>query len=225
MSGPEGSIHPIYFVADESGSMASNINQLNDGLRSLLDAMQVEGMAASKVRFCVMGFDDVARTHLELADFRKLEVMPTLGAYNSRSFAAIFRELKNRIPGDVQELKDQNYLVNRPTVFFLTDGYPYVGDDWQAAHAQLVDPEFKPHPNILAFGIGAADAAMIQAIATKPDYAFIAAAGMDTGAALKNFMIALTSSVIKTGQGMAGGGADVQFEKPDGFLSIVMDTL
>ena len=225
MSGPEGSILPIYFVADESGSMASNINQLNDGLRSLLDAMQVEGMAASKVRFCVMGFDDVARTHLELADFRDLEVRPTLGAYNSTSFAAIFRELKNRIPGDVQKLKDQNYIVNRPAVFFLTDGYPNQGDGWEAAHAQLVDPEFKPHPNILAFGIGAADAATIQAIATKPDYAFIAAAGMDTGAALKNFMIALTSSVIKTGQGMAGGGADVQFEKPDGFLSIVMDTL
>ena len=225
MSEPEGTILPIYFVADESVSMASNINQLNDGLRSLLDAMQVEGMAASKVRFCVMGFDDVARTHLELADFRELEVMPTLGAYNSTSFAAIFRELKNRIPGDVQKLKDQNYIVNRPAVFFLTDGYPNQGDGWEAAHAQLVDPEFKPHPNILAFGIGAADAATIQAIATKPDYAFIAAAGMDTGAALKNFMIALTSSVIKTGQGMAGGGADVQFEKPDGFLSIVMDTL
>ena len=223
MSGPEGSILPIYFVADESGSMASNINQLNDGLNSLLDAMQAEGMAASKVRFCVMGFDDVARTHLELADFRNLEVMPTLGAYNSTSFAAIFRELKNRIPGDVQELKDQNYIVNRPVVFFLTDGYPNPGDGWQSAHAQLVDPEFKPHPNILAFGIGAADAATIQAVATKPDYAFIAAAGMDTGAALKNFMIALTASVIKSGQVMAGGGADLQFEKPDGFLSIALD--
>ena len=225
MSGPEGSILPIYFVADESVSMASNINQLNDGLRSLLDAMQVEGMAASKVRFCVMGFDDVARTHLELADFRELEVMPTLGAYNSTSFAAIFRELKNRIPGDVQKLKDQNYIVNRPAVFFLTDGYPNQGDGWEAAHAQLVDPEFKPHPNILAFGIGAADAATIQAIATKPDYAFIAAAGMDTGAALKNFMIALTAWVIKPGQVMEGGGAGWQFEKPDGFLSIVMDEL
>ena len=37
---PRGTILPVYFVADESASMAPHIGELNDGLLSLQDALQ-----------------------------------------------------------------------------------------------------------------------------------------------------------------------------------------
>jgi len=220
MAEAEATILPIYFVADESGSMMTNVNQMNQGLTSLLDAMQGEAMAASKVRFSIIGFHDLATCHLPLADFRQLEGMPTLGAYGSTSFASAFQDLQSRIPADVKALKDQGYLVNRPAVFFLTDGYPNGGDGWEQLHADLVDPGFKARPNILAFGIGAADPTNIRAIATKPEFAFIADSSMDTGAALTKFMVALTQSIIKSGHASSDGQAGFQLEEPEGFISL-----
>src|SRR5271156_31162 len=120
MEGPKATILPVYFVADESNSMSNDIGELNRGLRSLLDALESEAMAASKVRFAVIGFADDAICYLPPTDLRRVETMPTLRARGGTSFTAAFDELTTRIPSDIQALKDQGYLVNRPAAFFLT---------------------------------------------------------------------------------------------------------
>jgi uncharacterized protein YegL len=223
VSEPTGNVLPIYFVADESGSMADDIAGLNIGLVSLLDALQSEAMAAARVRFCILGFADDAQCYLEPADLRELEGMPTFTSRGSTSFAAVFRELLTRIPRDVSRLKAEGYLVNRPAVFMLTDGVPNADDEWQPARAELVAEGFKQRPNILAFGIGKADVEIIKQVATKPEYAFIAAAGVDTGRAIAEFIKALTQSVISSGQALASGQADLPVEKPEGFISLAVD--
>ena len=114
-------------------------------------------------------------------------------------------------------------MVNRPAVFFLTDGAPNGGEAWEEIHNQLTDPAFGPRPNILAFGIGNADAEKIRKIATSPDYAFIAASGTDTGHAIAEFIKALTQSVISSGHALAQGALDLPVEKPDGFISLAVD--
>jgi len=225
MSEPKGNLLPIYFVADESGSMAGDINELNSGLVSLLDALQGEAMAASKVRFCIMGFADDAACYLEPADLREVEVMPSLRARGSTSYAAAFQALRAKIPQDVAALKADSYLVNRPAVFFLTDGEPNPGDGWELALAELLDPSFGPRPNILAFGIGDANASVIRQVATKGEYAFVTARGVDTGAAIVEFIKALTQSVISSGQALASGTAELPVEKPEGFISLEVDTV
>lgn len=226
MSEPEASVLPIYFVADCSGSMAGGpISEVNKGLSSLLDALQSESMAAAKVRFCVIGFDSQARCHLEPEDLRNLESMPTLAAGGTTSYAAAFGELYRRLPNDVRNLKDAGYIVNRPAVFFLSDGAPNVGDGWERVHANLTSPEFRQRPNVLAFGIGQADAATIKQVASKPDYAFVAAAGVDTGHAIAKFIEALTNSVITSGRALATGQAALPIEKPEGFISLAVDTI
>lgn len=223
MSEPSGNVLPIYFVADESGSMANDIGELNAGLVSLLDTLQGEAMAAAKVRLCILGFADDARCYLEPADLRDLEDMPKLSARGSTSLAAAFDELRARIPLDISELKADGYLVNRPAVFMLTDGVPNQGDGWEVAHADLVGDGFKQRPNILAFGIGAADAEVIKRVATRPEYAFIAAVGVDTGRAIAEFIKALTQSVISSGQALAGGQAELPVEQPKGFINLGVD--
>ena len=225
MAEPLGTVLPIYVVADESGSMAADIGELNQGLVSLLDALQGEEMAAAKVRFCVIGFSDDARCYMEPSDLRDLEEMPTLSVRGSTSFAAAFRMLHIRIPEDIAKLKQEGYLVNRPAVFFLTDGAPNTGDGWERPHADLTSPSFGPHPNILAFGIGSADAGTVKRIATQERYAFVAAKGVDTGRAIAEFIKALTQSVIDSGRALASGQATLPIEKPEGFISLAVDTV
>ena len=119
MAGPEGNVLPVYFVADESASMAPVIGELNSGLETLLDTMQGASMAAAKVRFSVIGFSATARSYLEPADVREIESMPVLHAEGGTSFAAAFRHLFDRIPGDVSTLKNAGYIVYRPVVSSL----------------------------------------------------------------------------------------------------------
>jgi uncharacterized protein YegL len=216
---PRGSILLVYFVADESGSMGRNIGELNGGLASLHDALQRESFAAAKVRFSVIGFSDTAFTYLDPADLRLLAGMPALTAQGMTSYAAAFDQLAYRISVDIPGLKAQGYTVHRPAVFFLTDGLPNGHEDWRAARSHLLAQPAAP--NILAFGIGDADAAIVCELATKPNFAFVAARGVDTGAAISEFVTSLTQSVISSGRALAAGSAGLQFEKPEGFTLAV----
>jgi uncharacterized protein YegL len=216
---PKGSILLVYCVADESGSMGHHIGELNEGLASLHDALQRESFAAAKVRFSVIGFSDTAFTYLEPADLRLLAGMPPLSARGWTSYASAFDQLAYRISVDVPGLKAQGYTVHRPAVFFLTDGLPTGKEDWRSARSHLLAQPAAP--NILAFGIGDADAGTVAELATKPHYAFVAARGVDTGAAISEFITSLTQSVISSGQALAGGSAQLQFEKPAGFTLAV----
>jgi uncharacterized protein YegL len=216
---PKGSVLLVYFVADESGSMGRNIVELNEGLASLHDTLQRDSFAAAKVRFSVIGFSDTAFTYLEPADLRMLGGMPTLSAQSLTSYAAAFGQLAYRISVDIPSLKAQGYTVHRPAVFFLTDGLPNGNEDWRSARTGLL--AHPAAPNILAFGIGDADAATVSELATKPHFAFVAARGVDTGAAISEFIVSLTQSVISSGQALASGSPELQFEKPEGFTLAV----
>lgn len=208
---PAGKILPVYFVADESGSMAPHMDSLNRGLTSLLGALQGEPFAASTVRFSIIGFGSNAVTHLEPTDLRLLGEMPTLSIRGSTSYKSAFDELQYRLPLDIQSFKQENYKVLRPAVFFLSDGAPD-SEDWASSRAQVLTPAARP--NILAFGIGAANGATISQVATRPEYAFIAE--VDTGAALQEFIAALTRSVVSSGNSVASGG-ELVIEPPTNF--------
>jgi uncharacterized protein YegL len=221
MAGVEslGNVLPIYFVADESGSMAPHIGELNDGLLALQAGLQGEPFAAAKVRFAIIGFSDRAESYLLPTDLRTLGAMPTLAARGMTSYVAAFNELGYRISVDIPTLKSQGFRVHRPAVFFLTDGQPNRNEDWRAARANLLAQQAAP--NIIAFGIGDADPATVSQLATKPDYAWIAERGVETGVAVSEFVVSLTQSVISSGQGMAAGAGALQLEKPEGFTLAV----
>lgn len=222
MEEPQGQIIPVYFVVDQSGSMDKCINELNDGLTSLLDSLQKTPFAAAKVRFSVIGFSDTAHTYMEPSDLRSVPEMPTLQPGGMTSYAAAFNELGQRISVDVPALKSRGYAVIRPLVFFLTDGQPNAREDWRAARQAVLNE--RTRPNIVAFGIGDADAAIVAEIATKPEHALIAHQGSDTGDALTRFFDSLTQSVISSGQQVAAGDAEIVMEKPEGF-SLAVDIL
>lgn len=215
-------VWPVYLVADESGSMEKAVPEMNEGLRTLLDTLQADPMKAAKARFCVIGFDHEVRCHLALSDLRHVEEMPTLSARGTTAYSRVFSDLRRRIDTDVSKLRAENYGVNRPVVFFLSDGVPNEGDPWKDALEGLKDPSFTRHPNILTFGLGDADPTILIQVATATHYAFVAdAKGADTGRAITEFFNALTRSMENSTQAMGSGKAELQIQKPEGFTLAV----
>lgn len=216
---PRRTLLPVYFVADESASMRPHIGELNRGLLDLQDALQRDPHAASKVRFSVIGFSDDAFTFLEPADLRTAPQLPELTAQGGTSYCAAFDQISYRISVDIPRLKGHGFSVHRPVVFFLTDGAPTDRQDWRAVRTRLLSQPAAP--NILAFGIGDADPAVVGEIATQPDFALVADRRMDTGAAVTEFLTSLTQSVISSGNAVASGADTLQFDKPEGFTLAV----
>lgn len=219
MPDTKGHLLPVYVVADESASMRPHAAELKAGLDALYSELRMNPMVAAKVRLAVLGFSDSVAVRLPLCDVREQPTMPPMGSGNTTSFAAVFSDLLNRIPADVTELKRQTYLVHRPAVFFLSDGQPNRGEDWRGPLAKLTDHGATlGAPNIIACGIGDADAATIGAVATAETFGLIAVPGADIGRAIAGFFGALTNSVIHSGQTLAAGSPELVIDRPDQFV-------
>ena len=217
MSDVKGKVLPIYFVADESGSMSDVIGELDKGLVELHEKLNLESLTASKVRLAVFGFSDEPVKHLDMSDLREVPSMPSFKARGGTAYGNIFTELKTQIPNDVSALKADGYQVHRPAVFFLTDGQPTDRGKWEEPLNELTSKDFSAHPNIVAFGIGQAEAETILRVATKDEFAFVAAEGTDAGTAIVEFSQKLTESIVYSGQALAEGRDELVVQKPESF--------
>jgi uncharacterized protein YegL len=199
--------------------MAEHFSTLHDGLTSLREQMEESPAAAAAVRFSMVLFGSSVQTVMRIEDFNEISNVPSFGNLGGTNYTIAFQELIKQIPLDMNLLKGENYRLLRPAVFFLTDGYPNEGGDWIPAHAQLMSKANKWRPNIMAFGVGTADVATVKAIASRPEYAFIAVAGADMGLALGEFMTALQRSVVSSGVSVSAGGG-LLVADPKGFTRI-----
>jgi uncharacterized protein YegL len=216
-----GNLLPVYVLADESGSMAGHIGDLNAGLRSLHTTLLGEPMAAAKVRFSVLGFADDVVVRIALADLRHENELPLLTARGTTSYLAAFTALLERLPDDIAKLKAEGYQVHRPAVFFMSDGAPN-DEDWRSAHRRLTDRSVtKAAPNIISCGIGDAEASTILSVATDPQFAFVSVPGADLGQSISTFCSSLTRSVVESGRSLASGDAQLIVDRPEGFTMAI----
>jgi uncharacterized protein YegL len=215
---------PFYLVADQSGSMESDVAFLSGGLQGLIDEARSNSLAYSKIRLTVLGFGTSVRAHLDLADLREVDRMPVLEADEEFTrFDLVFADLRLRIERDVDSIKSDGHASLRPAVFLLTDGRPNPSNQpWREALASLTDPGFRRRPNIVAFGIRDADPEMIGEIASRPDWAFVAKEreAASTAAALRGFIETFAHTVVSTGTNLAGGVAELPISAPPGFMSL-----
>ncbi|MEE1772774.1 hypothetical protein PUR34_32620 [Streptomyces sp. JV185] len=79
-------------------------------------------------------------------------------------------------------------------------------------------------PNIIACGIGDADAETINKVATRAEFGFVADKGIDVGAAISKFCAALTKSVIASGRSLDSSTPHLQVDKPEGF-TVAIDVI
>lgn len=188
---------PFYMVCDESGSMAGEpIDSINDSLPDLHREISRSPALSDKTRFGLVGFSEDARVLLPLSDLSDLESIPGLQAEDMTNFGAVFRLLRGCIESDVRRLKDEGHTVFRPVVFFLSDGLP-TDSGWEAAHTELLSPDFPARPHIIAFGIGDCDAETIRKVATFT--AFIQQDdSVSPAKALREFATAMTKSMVQS---------------------------
>jgi uncharacterized protein YegL len=218
-----GQVLPMYFVGDESHSMAgAPIAAVNQGLIELRDEVAKHPLIGKKVRFGIITFADTAQTRLELSELSEDLMLPTLSPRGrGTSYASALEALRHTIPGDVALLKASGYQVHRPSVFFLSDGQPTEkADRWRARLAELKDARFKERPNILTFGVGDADPEVIQELATAPRYAFMMTDGVSTAGAISEFAASMLNSMVSSAERLDRGDHTVEFEKPEGFVAL-----
>ncbi|MGC4815078.1 vWA domain-containing protein [Micromonospora sp. DT228] len=211
-------ILPVYIVADESGSLGPHLDEVNQGIASIQDALLDDPIAAAKVRLTIIGFAEDAIVRLHLADLRRVETFPVLLGRGSSNYGPAFSILRELIPSDVATLKGDGYSVHRPAVFFLSDGQPTDGNRWHAIHRSITDRSVAQWaPNIIACGIGDAEPSTMLSVATRPEYGFIVPDGIDAGLAISRFCLALTKSVVASGRSLADGTPQLIVERPEGF--------
>jgi von Willebrand factor type A domain len=141
-----GQVLPMYFVGDESHSMAGDpIAAVNQGLIDLRDEVAKHPLIGKKVRFGIITFADTAETRLQLSELSEDLVLPTLAPRGrGTSYASALEALRQTIPADVALLKGSGYQVHRPSVFFLSDGQPTdKAEKWRARLEELKDPGFR----------------------------------------------------------------------------------
>lgn len=214
----EGTLWPVYVVADQSGSMSRCMDEVNAGIGSLQRALLAQPLTAAKIRFTLVGFSDEATVWTHMVDFRDEGEIKPLDSIAGTNYGAVFDLLVKLIPADVAALKARHYAVYRPTVFFLSDGEPNDRHGWLTMHGNLTNRKVTPAaPNIIACGIGEVRAETIQQVATKPQYAFVAIPGVDLGRAVSEFFKALTHSIVASTQTFGGDEQSLIVEPPDGF--------
>lgn len=188
---------PLYLVCDESLSMMDHVEALNDGLRELCRAVGADPALAERVQLCLIGFSEKPellqplRRATEVVEITDVSVRVEQAASN---FGAVFRFLRETITHDVRLLGSRNYRIHRPAVFFLSDGQPTDPVTWPAAFAALTDSSWAASPNVVAFGIGDADPAIIARIGTCR--AFVGRDGVSPGTALRALSRLLVESVV-----------------------------
>jgi uncharacterized protein YegL len=211
---------PVYIVLDESSGVW--VQALNAAVTSVCGALAAAPQLAGAVRLSVVGYAGDVTERLALQEVR-VGVNPSqvesshLWARGTVRFGAAFEWLLERVPRDIQQLKDQNFMVNRPQVLFLTGAEPTDGVGWHRAHRQLVDrKQTLGAPHIVACGIGQATARTIASIATQTEMAFVACED-ELGLAVARFSEFVRAYVLSLGRAALDGGQDTHIRCPDGF--------
>jgi uncharacterized protein YegL len=220
-------ILPFYLLCDESGSMSGDpVDAINKSLPDLHLEIGSNPVVADKTRFCLIGFSNDAEVLLPLSDLSTVTSIPALNASGGTDYQAAFHKLRVTIDADVADLKQQGHQVFRPAVFFLSDGYPN-NNNWQTEYQALTDPNWRPHPNILAFGFGSADESTIRQVANTK--AFMANGQLGPAEALREFAKSLIRSIVNSGTQSAadasGGATLVMPDQVPGFTTISADKI
>lgn len=215
---PSNGVQPVYLLVDESNEAAPYLDDLSDGLQRLLEGLRRAADVAPAIRLSVLGYADQVAARLSMAAVDSGTSVPWLTSRGPASYANAFETLYGRISPDVDAFKAQGITVRRPLVFLLAAAPPADEGIWQTPYARLTDPATHRYaPQIVACGVGEATAGLIAAVATKPEFGYVATAGADVRKAIADYWDALTRCLVTYGRTLLAGAPDLEFELPPHF--------
>jgi uncharacterized protein YegL len=221
-------VFPFYLCLDVSASMSGTpIDSVNQQLPLLRASVGEDPAIAEVIRMGIVTFSDVARSVLPLCDLSLVEAVPELSAQGRTSYAAAFDHLRQVIESDYQKSRAAGDRWYRPAVIFISDGRPTDDTErWRTAHNRLTDPEWKRRPNILAFGFGDADPAVLAVVSeSKPNRAFIAAEGAEPSKVVPELMAGLIQSIVSSSASVYTGSAQLTPPEVPSMTAIPVDRL
>lgn len=221
-------VFPFYLCLDVSASMAgAPIDSVNRQLPLLRASIGEDPAIAEVIRFGVVTFSDVAHTVLPLCDLSLVEAVPEVTVQGRTSYAAAFDHLRQVIEHDYHASRAGGDRWYRPAVIFISDGRPTDDSErWRSAHQRLTDPGWKRRPNILAFGFGDADPAVLATVSeSKPNRAFIAVEGAEPNQVVPELMAGLIQSIVSSSASVYTGEAQLVPPEVPTMTAIPVDPL
>jgi uncharacterized protein YegL len=156
-----------------------------------------------------------------------VEAVPEVAAQGRTSYAAAFDHLRQQIETDYQSSRAAGDKWYRPAVVFMSDGRPTDDPErWRAAHQRLTDLSWKRRPNVLAFGFGDADPAVLaEVVESKPNRAFVAVEGAPPSKVVPELMSGLVQSIVSSSASVYTGSAQLVVPELPSMHAIPVDPL
>lgn len=206
----------IYLVVDES--VHDCLEEFNRGLGDLHAALCGAPDVSANLRLTVLGMAATTEPRLQLETVGSGTRTPILTGRPGLSYTHAFELLRTVVGQDVGVVKAQGVQVLRPIVYFLTGGVPDEGGGWRDSHRALTDISGNPAaPNVIALGLGRADPFAVRAVATRPEFGFMAPPHQDAVSAAHSVAVFLRDSVVGYGRRIADGDPQFSVNPPDGF--------
>jgi uncharacterized protein YegL len=211
----------IYLLLDVSNTMrevpSGEVESPFDRFQLLMPELVLSMREHIQVRttcwLSVIAFATKADTVLPAVTLRQIPAVPPLPPGGQTDYVAALKLLHERIPIDQAEIARsvtadaEAEIVVRPLVFFITDGYPYVGQtrqprsEWLAARNKVVANGFGS--NIAAIGLRGADEAVLAELATGDGgsvNAFVADGSVPATKLAGNIINAIMDSVARSAE-------------------------
>jgi uncharacterized protein YegL len=199
---------PVYLVVDTSASLMGEIDSINAGLVNLFESLEREPAVVDIIRVALIQFSTDARVVMPLTNIGHITMIPSLEAEGTTNYTAALRLVRQLIPKDIAELRAAGLEILRPLMFFVTDGSP-TDPDWQVALEDLISPEFRAHPTIVAIGFGSADPNILRAIGGGNGRAFMISDAVSIRDSVGSIWPTLTSMLTATAISSARSPGDV----------------
>lgn len=231
---PKANIMPMYIVIDTSGSMEyppedPPIEAARGLLQQITDACSDNPILKECLWLEIITFDTTARVSLPGSFYREFrQAAPTfrpggLTCYG-KAFSLLRQELDNQMPYLHGLAKEKDMRLNRPAVFFITDGLPYGGvngeyesdADRENAWKALSDDGYQYRPNLISLGINEADQTVLEHYQCgRHGGTLVVAGGQNAAKELRNFLDMLVKSIVLSGDDANKGSSAVKGNSPD----------
>lgn len=193
---PSAAAVPGLIALDASWSMTGVLAAAYASIEALAQRLRIEPSTSSVAYIGMITFADTAQRELGLSRIGDPSIeIPRPEARGATNYHAGLAESLAYFRDELPRLKAGEDGVTRkiwrPTLYWISDGHDTAGLDWRAPLAELRSREWAP--NIMAFGFGDADRAVIGEIADE-GMAYFA----DDGAAPHQVFDAILAMILKS---------------------------